>query len=297
MITPPGPARQAGPGPKAPIDRHRFRPIYLDHCFSCHVQRENCLSIPAAEHNIPDADRLARAAVVIPVYNHEQAVGGVVKKALALGWPVVVVDDGSTDRTTAILEAIPGLELIRHETNQGKGSALISGLSVAAALADWAVTLDADGQHDPAQAMQLMEAALGGPRGIVVGRRRGMDGPDVPWTSRWGSRWSNFWVWLSCGHWFPDTQCGFRVYPLPETLRLAPKARRFEYELEVLVRAIWSGLPVRHVDIDVEYRPAGGRVSHFQPGPDFWRNTKAFARLIAMRVLLPRSRRAWRRGR
>jgi hypothetical protein len=111
-----------------------------------------------------------------------------------------------------------------------------------------------------------------------------MGGENVPWTSRWGRRFANFWVWTSCGRWLSDAQSGFRVYPLPETLRLGTKARRYQFEVEVLVLAVWRRIPIVEAPVNAIYEK---RVSHFRPWLDFWRNTKTFTRLIATRILIP----------
>lgn len=235
-----------------------------------------------------------RFAVVIPVYNHARNVESVVRQALDLGFPVVVVDDGSTDRTADIVGRIPGLHRLRHAVNSGKGAALMTGFEAAAALADWAITIDADGQHRPAEAGRLAAAALDGPRAIVVGSRKGMIGPHVPWTSRFGRGFSNFWVRAAGGPGLGDSQSGFRIYPLPEALALRVKARRFQFEVEILARAGWLGLPVKEVPISVDYHPGAPRISHFRPFIDFCRNSATFARLIFQRIMVPRAiRRRW----
>lgn len=228
-----------------------------------------------------------RLAFVIPVYNHEKQAGEVAEKTVRLGFPVFAVDDGSTDSSPEILQSISGVTLIRHQENRGKGAALITGFTEAAKLADWAVTIDADGQHDPAQAISLIKAVPKGQRPLVVGSRSGMAYENVPWTSRWGMKFSNFWVWLSSGKWISDSQCGFRLYPLPETLNLEAKTRRFQYEVEILALAAWNGLQIIEAPVGVVYQPPEKRVSHFKPGLDFWRNTKTFARLILARALIP----------
>jgi glycosyltransferase involved in cell wall biosynthesis len=230
------------------------------------------------------------AVVIVPVYNHGDRIDDVLTRAMDLGWPVVVVDDGSTDRTAEVLAGwADRVTVLRHQDNLGKGAALLTGFTAAAARSDWAVTLDADGQHDPAEAPELLAARPRAGRCLVLGRRKSMEGPDVPWTSRWGRRFSNFWVMLACGRWLSDTQSGFRLYPLPETLRLGAKTRRFQFEVEIIVRAVWAGLPVVDTPVEASYAPPGGRVSHFRPGLDFWRNTKTFARLILARVFVPRT--------
>lgn len=235
-----------------------------------------------------------RFAIVIPVYNHALNMEQVAREALKLGFPVIVVDDGSTDRTADILGRVPGLLRLRHAVNAGKGAALMTGFEAAAEMADWAVTIDGDGQHRPAEAARLVAAALEGPRAIIVGRRRGMAGRHVPWTSRFGRGFSNFWVRASGGGRLTDSQSGFRIYPLPEIFALNVKARRFQFEVEVLAKAGWQGLPVREVSISVDYHPGAPRVSHFRPFVDFCRNTGTFARLIFQRIVVPRAiRRRW----
>lgn len=233
-----------------------------------------------------------RFAFVIPVYNHPGSLPGVVAGVRTYGLPVFVVDDGSNAETRAVVDGLEGVRVLRHETNQGKGAALLRGLAAASAVADWAVCLDADGQHDPADAARLMELARQGSRRILVGRRRGMHGPHIPWTSRFGRRFSNFWVWASGGPPIQDTQSGYRVYPLPEILRLGSRARRFQWEVEIVVLARWKALPVEEAEVGVVYAPRGERISHFRPWTDFWRNAGTFMRLMLTRLCVPRSRRA-----
>lgn len=228
-----------------------------------------------------------RFAILIPVYNHAEGVVSVIERARPLALPIIVVDDGSTDGTTSILRNAGGITLLRHEKNLGKGAAILTGFSALQGKADWAVTLDADGQHDPRDISSLIEAIPSGLRPILVGRREGMAGADVPWTSRFGRKFSNFWVRIAGGPVLSDTQSGMRVYPLPEAARLGVKARRFQFEVEVLVRARWNGIPVHEAPIGVSYAPGGRRISHFRPFVDFCRNTGTFSRLIFLRLVRP----------
>ena len=232
-----------------------------------------------------------RYAIVIPTYNHGAQIRGVIEKCLKFKLPVVVVDDGSTDSTPDILACFSGTTVIRHGKNEGKGASLLSGFAEVLPIADWAVTIDADGQHDPEEILSLMRAVPVNERPIVIGKREKMGDKNVPWTSRWGRRFGNFWVWASCGRWLSDSQSGFRVYPLPEILHLGTRSKRFQFEVVVLVRAVWSGIPIIETPVHAFYGPPEVRVSHFRPWLDFWRNTKVFARLIAIRVLVPSKRR------
>ena len=237
-----------------------------------------------SKHNISGK----RFVFVIPVYNHEARIAEVISRARGTGLPVIVVDDGSTDATPDVLGRIDGITLIRHERNLGKGAALKTGMAQAARVADWAVTVDADGQHDPEEAGELIRALHGKGRAIVLGVRKNMVGPDVPWTSSFGRKFSNFWVWVSGGPLVRDTQSGFRIYPVPETLDLNVRADRFQYEVEVIARAGWKGLPVLEALVSVSYYPGMERVSHFRPFIDFMRNSMTFARLINQRLFIPR---------
>ena len=252
---------------------------------------------PSAPAEAADDDRrppAGRVAFVIPLHDHGRTVRDVVTRARSLGHPVFVVDDGSTDGGAETVAGLDGVVLLRHDRNRGKGAALRTGFAAAARAADWALTVDADGQHDPLQAPELLAAVPPGERPIVVGRREGMDAPDTPWKSRFGRKFSNFWVRAAGGHRVRDTQTGFRLYPLPETLQLGARADRFQFEVEVLVLARWRGVPALEVPVAVTYSPPGGRVTHYRPFVDFWRNAAVFGRLVVARLFLPRRVRARR---
>ena len=228
-----------------------------------------------------------RFAILIPVYNHAEGIVSVVERTRPVALPIWVVDDGSTDGTTTRLQSIAGITVLHHEKNLGKGAAILTGFEALQGTADWAITLDADGQHDPQDIPGLIRAIPQGLRPIVVGIREGMSGADVPWTSRFGRKFSNFWVRAAGGPVLSDTQSGMRIYPLPEAIRLGVAARRFQFEVEILVRARWQGIPVLEAPIGVSYAPGGRRVSHFRPFVDFCRNTGTFSRLIFLRIMRP----------
>ncbi len=245
-------------------------------------------AVNGADDNKPGKGSEAKTpavAVVIPVFNHHGQVGEVIRHSLRLGLPLIVVDDGSTDATPEVIAKITGISVIRHPVNQGKGAALLTGFAAAAGLGcDWAITIDGDGQHLPEDAKALLLAVADGGRRIVVGRRQGMVGTNVPWTSRFGRGFSNFWVWVSGGPLIGDSQSGFRLYPLPEALGLGVVARRYQFEVEILVRARLRGIAVVEVPVQVVYQTKGERVSHFRPWLDFWRNSVTFSRLIVARI-------------
>ena len=236
-------------------------------------------------------------SVVIPVYNHADKLSDVLQIALQLGFPVIVVDDGSIDDSAERAGQMDGVTLLRHDVNRGKGAALKTGMRAASQLSRWAITLDADGQHNPLDALTLIRSIPQASRPIVVGVRQGMEAEGVHWTSRFGRKFSNFWVWAAGGHRCRDSQSGFRIYPLPETLQLGIVADRYQFEVEVIVKARWKKVPLVQAPVSVRY-PPGERVSHFRPFVDFMRNSNTFSRLIVQRLFLPPAVRrrmiAWR---
>jgi len=228
----------------------------------------------------------SRFAFVIPVYNHGATVAQVARQAQALGYPVFVVDDGSTDQTAKYLAEIKDITVLRHAKNEGKGAALMTGFMAASHVADYAITIDADGQHDPQDVWRLIDAIPARKRPIIVGARQGMEDTagHIPWTSRFGRKFSNFWVRTSGGPKISDTQSGMRIYPLPETMGLNARARRFQFEVEILVQARRRGIPIIEAPVSVVYGADGARISHFRPFVDFFRNAKTFTRLIFTRI-------------
>ena len=241
---------------------------------------------PDKKNNNSGIRAKAAFAIVIPVYNHGPMIEAVINEALKLNLPVIVVDDGSTDSSSDRIKSIDGIQFLRHRENRGKGAAIMTGFDRAAEIANWAITIDADGQHHPQDALNLIRAIPENSRPIVVGMRQGMAGRNVPRTSRFGRKFSNFWVRVSGGPALTDSQSGFRIYPLPESMNLDIKARRFQFEVEILVRAAWADIPVIEVPVQVSYARGSLRISHFRPVVDFMRNTRTFYQLITRRLLI-----------
>jgi glycosyltransferase involved in cell wall biosynthesis len=223
--------------------------------------------------------------IVIPLYNHAATVRDVARRALAVHDRVLVVDDGSTDGGGYTLRGLD-VQLVRHEVNRGKGAAIMTAAREAARMGMTHIaTIDADGQHDPADLPALLEALRGDPLGIVVGKRD-FETANVPGSSRFGRKFSNFWLRLQTGRTLQDTQSGFRVYPLAVLEGLKLGESRYSFEIEVLVKAAWAGIALRDADISVYYPPAGKRVSHFDKFRDNLRLTLLNTRLT-MRSVLP----------
>jgi glycosyltransferase involved in cell wall biosynthesis len=178
---------------------------------------------------------------------------------------VLVVDDGSTDRTGDVAKA-SGAEVVRHAVNRGKGAALRTGMRrLAERGVTHVLTLDADGQHLPEEIPALLRASSLEPRALVIGARQA---ESVEPIRRFGNRFANRWVEIACGLSLPDTQSGFRVYPLKETLALRCRADRFAFETEVLIRGTRAGLAIRSVPVRVWNPPIGEHASHFRPVAD-----------------------------
>ena len=206
--------------------------------------------------------------VLIPTYNNAGTLEDVVCRSLAQGLPVMVVNDGCTDDTARILSALidrEGLSVIAHPVNKGKGKALKTGFQEAKRLGyKYVITLDADGQHFPEDIPALLEAK--GEKTLVVGSRsvRGIDGH-----SSFANRFSNFWFRLYTMVDLPDTQTGYRLYPLEHLPWLGLLSARYEAELTLLVFSAWKGLELKPVPVRVSYPE--DRVSHFRPFRDFAR--------------------------
>lgn len=220
---------------------------------------------------------------LVPCLDSEATVGAVVR-ALAAQLPVIVVDDGSRDGSALAAEEA-GATVVRHPHNQGKGAALRSGLAAARERGfTHAVSVDADGQHLAADLPALLAASIAEPRALVVGARD-FAVPNVPGASKFGRNFSNFWVRLETGQALSDTQSGYRVYPVVETLALEVPPSRFEWEVEVLVRAAWAGLPLVDVPVSVHYPPAEERLSHYRGFVDSARISWLHTRLVTRWIL------------
>ncbi len=226
-----------------------------------------------------------KTLLVIPVYNHGDTLRRVVESAIKAGWPVLVVDDGSTDGGVDRLADLD-CQIIQHAKNQGKGTAMLSGAKWALEQGyDAMVTVDADGQLDPSEAHLLVEKAKENWPALVIGNRE-MDPEKTPGASRFGRSFSNFWVRMETGLELPDTQSGFRLYPLVQLLEQTFRCTRYDFEIESLVRLAWSGVTILSAPISVYYPPAEERQSHFHQFKDNFRLTRLHTRLV-LRALSP----------
>lgn len=212
-----------------------------------------------------------RCCVLIPTYNNSTTIAKVLSDVLEYTDDVCVVNDGSTDNTLDILSQFPQIKLLSYPNNVGKGWALRKGFEFALSNGyDYTITLDSDGQHF-ADDLPVMLDALDKNRNAIIIGARNMNQSSVPGKSSFGNKFSNFWFTLETGISVPDTQSGYRVYPVKALEPLHFFTRKYEFEIEVIVRGAWSGLHVIAVPVKVYYPPAEERITHFRPFKDFSR--------------------------
>ena len=215
---------------------------------------------------------MEKICVIIPTYNNATTIRRVIEDVEKHCSSIIVVNDGSTDDTAAILQSIPSpIEVVSYPDNRGKGYALVTGFKKAKALGyTHAITIDADGQHFADDIPCFMEGLKNNPEGFIVGCRN-LTEENMPRQNTFANRFSNFWFRLQTGINLPDTQSGYRLYTLSSLKGLNLITSRYESELELLVYAAWAGVDITSVNVKVYYPPAEERVSHFRPIYDFFR--------------------------
>ena len=242
--------------------------------------------------NSPTALRTAtafRACAVVPVYDHEHAIGAVVEGLGAAGLPCILVDDGSggpcareLDRIAAASRgATPGVTLVRRAVNGGKGAAVSDGLRAALAAGfTHALQVDADGQHALADVPRFLAAGAAHPGALVCGQPAFDD--SMPRTRFYFRYLTHVLVWINTLSLdVRDSMCGFRLYPLPPVLAMLDAEHpgsRMDFDIEVLVRLHWRGLPMQWIATRVTYPEDG--VSHFRLLLDNALITRLHARLF-----------------
>ncbi len=231
-----------------------------------------------------------RVCVIVPTYNNATKLAEVLEDVAAFTKNIIVVNDGSTDNTLEIVERFPFVQRITYPTNVGKGWALRKAFAYAGQLNyQYAITIDSDGQHFAKDLPAFIEKLNSEPKAIIIGARN-MDQASVPGKSSFGHKFSNFWFKVETGISSPDTQSGYRLYPIYLLNNIHFITRKYEFEIEVLVRAAWKGIPVVSVPVSVYYPPKEERISHFRPFKDFTRISilNTFLVLITFLYIKPR---------
>ncbi len=217
---------------------------------------------------------MLKPCVVIPVYNHEHAIGKVLDQVLAHDLPCILVDDGSSLGCAAVLDALvaahPGrVVLERHAVNQGKGGAVLTGFRRAEQDGySHVLQVDADGQHSVADIPRFLDAARARPQAVVAGCP--VYDESVPALRLYARYLTHVWVWINTlSLAIRDSMCGFRVYPVAPVLALAARRKlglRMNFDIEILVRLYWDGVQVVNLPTKVGYPEDG--VSHFKAWTD-----------------------------
>lgn len=221
--------------------------------------------------------REKKCCVIIPTYNNHQTIEKVILDVSEYTDQIIVVNDGSTDNTQEIISNLPAasrvdqINIVSYPKNKGKGYALRQGFKFAWNKGyEYAITIDSDGQHFASDLPNFINAIDKNPNTIIIGNRN-MEQEGIPGKSSFGNRFSNFWFKFETGIKMPDTQSGFRLYPLKPLSKMRFFTRKYEFEIEVIVRAAWKGVHVTSVPIQIYYAPKETRVSHFRPFRDFSR--------------------------
>lgn len=213
-----------------------------------------------------------RACVIIPTYNNKGTIESVIRNAYEFCHDIFVVCDGPTDGTRELVEHIDlPIRVVAYEPNRGKGNALVTGFREALKSGfRYAITLDSDGQHYPNDIPLFLECIAQNDDALLIGSR-GLKHDNMPQKNTFANKFSNFWFTVQTGLRLPDTQTGFRLYPLHKMGSMRLITSRYEAELELLVRSAWRNIPILPIDIRVYYPPQEERVSHFRPAKDFTR--------------------------
>ena len=198
-------------------------------------------------------------AIVIPCFNEAQHIRKVVAAARGYLPHVFVVDDGSHDLTCDEAR-IAGAHTLRHNSNQGKGAALTSGLATALQKGfTWALVMDGDGQHAASDIPKFLHCAEDTGATLVIGNRMGATN-GMPRVRRVVNRWMSRRISVRAGRCLPDTQCGFRLIDLRVWRGLELRAQRFEVESEILFAFVQARQPVEFVPIQVIYKDEQSKI-------------------------------------
>lgn len=213
-----------------------------------------------------------KLCIIIPTYNNQGTIAAVIQSVETFCKDIIVVNDGSTDGTSDILDALhKQIFLVTYVQNKGKGYALIKGFKKAKALGyTHAITIDADGQHFASDIPFFIQGMNSNPEAILVGNRN-LNENNMPRRNTFANKFSNFWFRLQTGVTLQDTQSGFRLYPLSFLGGFRLITSRYEAELELLVFSAWRGIKILSIPIRVYYPPVEERVTHFRPIYDFTR--------------------------
>lgn len=223
--------------------------------------------------------------VILPAYNEGQIIGSLINKIKQVGFSnIIVVDDGSWDDTYWEAEKVGAL-VLKHEVNLGSGAATRTGLDAAKLLgAEIAVTIDADGQHDPSEISQLVKSLRVGQGDVVFGSRFRKENP-IPWEKKIFNRIANLFTWVLSGISLSDTQTGFRAFNRKALKLLEIRMSRFEFCTEIVCEVARHRLRLVEVPISVRYDIAR-KLDPVRSGYGFSQGIKTVGRFIVRSLSL-----------
>ncbi|MDF1874730.1 glycosyltransferase family 2 protein [Sulfurimonas sp. SAG-AH-194-I05] len=208
---------------------------------------------------------MKNSIIIIPTYNNPKTIRSVALDVVTYGYKLIIIDDGSEQKVEDLFIDKKNIYFVRHERNQGKGQAIITGIKKAQELGfEYAVSIDGDGQHLASEISKLLRKYT--KNEIMIGVRN-FDGKHVPNTSKFGRWLSNFLASWNTEQKITDSLSGFRIYPV-NILALKMKTSRFDWEMEVLIRHAEEGGIINEVSIECYYPTPKERVSHFKKCSD-----------------------------
>ncbi len=223
-----------------------------------------------------------KVCVIIPIYNNVKTISKVIDQCLTHTKSIIVVDDGSDDGSTEIILSKDVFHC-KLTPNQGKGEAIKRGFQIAIDEGyNHAVTIDADGQHFPDDIPRFIELSSQHPNTIIIGTRSINE--NLSAGTKIGLFFSNLFFPVCTFQKCKDTQSGYRLYPIKKLESLKLSSSRYDFEIEILVKACWEGIKIVHLPIVAYYDDPKKRISHLKAGKDGLRGTIIYTKLIIMSI-------------
>ncbi len=236
-----------------------------------------------------------KTCIIVPVYNHENAIPQLLSKLKPQGLPCLLVNDGSSPDCSQVLadcarQQADWLSLIERPANSGKGAAVIDGFNWAIAQGfSHAIQIDADGQHDVQDIAKLLHLSRDNPQAMLLGKP--IYAASAPKSRVYGRQFTNMWIWINTlSLAIDDGMCGLRLYPLLAVEKLLHNtniAQGMAFDIDIAVRLYWQGVDVLNLPTAVSY-PLDG-VSHFKMWRDNVLISQTHAKLfLGMLIRIPK---------
>jgi len=199
-----------------------------------------------------------RLALLIPAYNEEKYIEGVIENSSKYEMDIIIIDDGSIDSTASIVESLisaysPYLKLVRHSKNLGKGQALITGFDyIRENNYSGVITLDADGQHDTKEIINFLEVIKKEDPDLIIGDRLG-NTAGMPFIRLATNIFTSWIISKIAGKKVSDVQSGYRYLKTMAIKKIKLKTKNFDTEPEIILRAGWQGMKILNVPIKTIY--------------------------------------------